>query len=87
MVQFFAYNGLVNFIAAVIVCYYIFSYHRHERIYAASLFMALAVGLWSFGYWRTFSSANYADALFMARILALGSTLIPVAFLKTNPSN
>jgi two-component system, NtrC family, sensor kinase len=82
MVQFFAFNGLVNFIAVIIVCYYIILYHRHERIFLVSLFMALAVGLWSFGYWRTFSSFNYEDAILTTRILGIGSTLIPLAFLS-----
>lgn len=82
MVQFFAYNGLVNFAAIIFVCFYILKYHRREKICAISLFMALAVGVWSFGYWLTFSADSYNEALVSARVLTIGSTLIPVAFLN-----
>ena len=81
MVEFFAYNGLINAMVALVLGYYIVVYHRREEIGKISLVMIIAFGLWSSGYWMWLSSQGPTEALFSARILSLGSTLIPVAFL------
>lgn len=82
MAEFFAYNGLLNVITAALVGCYILVYHRNEDIAGISLFFVFAFGLWSFGYWRwLLESDNPSAALFWTRVLSLGATLIPVAFL------
>lgn len=81
MQEFFAYNGLINAIIALIFVYYIIAHHRTEDIAKISLAMVFAFGLWSTGYWMWLMSENSTQALFNARVLSIGSSLIPVTFL------
>tara|TARA_Y100000310_G_C20670989_1_gene810279 strand:- start:442 stop:2616 length:2175 start_codon:yes stop_codon:yes gene_type:complete len=78
---FFAISGLINGILAILLGLLVILNKRRHKIHMLFGIMSLAIAIWSLGYWRWLSAVDHDSALFWARILTFGSTLIPVLHL------
>ena len=79
--SFFALSGLINGIVATI--FGTFGYLKNKKSFIHRIFglMNGAVAVWSYSYFLWLIATEQTIALFWARALAFGATLIPVLFL------
>ena len=78
--QIFAISGLVNGIIATAFGILVIGKNWRERPNQIYFLMTVALALWSFSYWQWLSTVDYARALFLVRLLSIGSLFIPIFF-------
>lgn len=78
--EIFVISGLVNGIVGASLALAVFIQNRREPANRAFSLLALAIAVWSFGYWQWLSSSDYFHAIFWINIFTVGSIFIPVFY-------
>lgn len=78
--NFFATSGLVNCIVAVVSGTVVLFYNWRSRVNRVYFLVGTAVALWAFSYWVWLSSTEPGQALFWAKLMAIGSITLPIVF-------
>lgn len=76
----FAISGFINAFFGLVFIFFIFSKYKKEKIYYLFYLLNFSLVMWSipYGFWQL--SIDYDSALFWARMLSLGSTIIPLFY-------
>lgn len=78
--EIFAISGLINGIVATAFGLLVIAKNWRERSNQVYFLMTAALALWAFSYWRWLSSTDYESAIFLVRMLSIGSLFIPIFF-------
>ena len=79
--EIFAVSGLINGIASLGFGFLVIYKNWKDTINRMFFLLMIGMVVWSFGYWQWQLSTDYDSALFWARILTIGSILIPPFYL------
>jgi len=81
MIDFLAYNAFLCSVCSLILIAYVVVKYYHFELGKVSILLSASFGLWSVGFWLWFYSTDYHSAILCVRILSIGASIIPVAFL------
>ncbi len=76
----FALSGLINGIIALTISILVFTRNKESIANKTFSLFALAVAIWSFGFWRWLLAPNSQAAIFWIKLFTLPSILIPALY-------
>ncbi len=79
--NFHAFSGLLNGLAATISGIIVFAKHPSDPKHQAYGVYALAAAIWGYGYWAWQISSTHDLALFYVRLLMMGAIFLPGVYL------
>ncbi|UCH91265.1 MAG: GAF domain-containing protein [Nitrospirota bacterium] len=79
--NFHAFSGLLNGLAATISGIIVYAKNPTDPKHQAYGMYALAAAIWGYGYWAWQISSSHDSALFYVRLLMVGAIFLPVAYL------
>lgn len=81
MLSFFIITSFITAITSALLGIIVYLRDKKNLVNRLFCFFALAVFVWSFSYGVWLLQKNFVDALFWSRMLNMGATLIPIAYL------
>jgi two-component system NtrC family sensor kinase len=79
-VDFYAFSGLLNGLAATISGILVFCKNRSNLKHRAYALYCLAASTWGYGYWAWHLSSSQEEALFFVRLLMAGAIFLPATY-------
>jgi len=81
MINSFTLPNLAIVVTSLILGIFVLLKDKNVLINRLLFFLSLCIGIWSFGFLKTITSANAESALFWGRFLYIGAIFIPTVFL------